>query len=190
VSEGLTPAVPGYVDAPADVQWLTELHSRYHGAVESLYRAICGGAGGLALQLHSYAPRSVEIEKTDAGIVAALHAAYQPDVYSKWRERPAVDLISATADGSFRSAPSLVVALLAAFAAAGIAAGENATYHLHPITMALEYARRYRDQVVCVELNRGLLADPFVPFGVSPISEEKVARMAAPIAQVLAAALK
>lgn len=53
--------------------------------------------------------------------------------------------------------------------------------------MGLHYARLFPDQVLCV--NRGLIADPFVPFGVSPISEAKVARMVAPIERVLGAAL-
>jgi hypothetical protein len=43
--------------------------------------------------------------------------------------------------------------------------------------------------VLCVELNRALVADPFVPFGVSPISPAKVERMVAPLAKTLAAAL-
>ena len=190
VKDGLTPAVPGYIDAPEDAEWLGALHARYHQVVGALYDRVCGGADGLALQLHSYAPRSVEVEKTDAGIVAALHAAYQPEVYAAWPERPPIDLISATADGSFRTAPALVTALLREFAADGIAAGENATYHLHPATMGLFYAQAWPGKVVCVELNRGLVADPFVPFGVSPIGEAKVARMVAPIRRALGAALR
>lgn len=190
VKDGLTPAVPGYIDSPDDAAWLTAQHGRYHQVVHAAYQAVCRGADGLALQLHSYSPRSVAIEKTDGSIVEALHAAYVPEVYARWPERPAVDLISATADGSFRCAPKLCAALLEAYAADGIAAKENATYHLHPVTMGFEYARAYPDQVLCVELNRGLVADPFVPFGVSPISEAKVARMVAPIARVLGAALE
>ena len=58
---------------------------------------------GLALQLHSFAPKSVAIEQTDANIVEALHQAYVPETYAKWPERPAVDLIAATQDGSFRA---------------------------------------------------------------------------------------
>ena len=190
VKDGLTPAVPGYIDAPEDAAWLTEQHGRYHQVVHALYQEVCRGADGLALQLHSFSPRSVAIEKTDGSIVEALHAAYVPEVYAKWPERPAVDLISATADGSFKASPKLAAALLAAYAEDGIAAEENATYHLHPVTMGFEYARAYPDQVLCVELNRGLVADPFVPFGVSPISEAKVAKMVAPIGRVLAAALR
>lgn len=186
VVAGLTPAVPGYIDSSEDARWLTEQHGRYHAVVERAYQEVCRGANGLALQLHSYSPRSVSIEKTDGNIVEALHAAYVPEVYAKWPERPPIDIISALADGSFRAAPKLVDAVLAAYVADGIAAKENGTYHLHAVAKGYEYARAYPDQVVCVELNRGLVADPFVPFGVSPISEAKVAKMVAPLGRVLA----
>ncbi len=187
--EGMTPAVPGYISDAGDSAMLIVMHSVYHAVVGAAYAAICGKANGLALQLHSFAPKSVSIEKTDASIVDALHAAYVPEVYATWPERPAIDLISATPDGSFKSAPHLCSALRAAYLEAGIIAEENATYHLHPFTMGLHYAQQHADQVLCVELNRGLLADPFVPFGESPISEPKVERMVAPIGRVLGDAL-
>lgn len=189
VVDGLTPGMPGYIDSPEDAKWLTAQHGRYHQVVSAAYQEVCRGADGLALQLHSYSPRSVSIEKTDGNIVTALHAAYVPEVYAKWPERPPVDVISALQDGSFRAAPKLVDAVLAEYAADGIAAKENGTYHLHTIAMGYEYARAYPQQVVCVELNRGLVADPFVPFGVSPISEAKVAKLVAPLGRVFAAAL-
>ncbi len=189
VVDGLTPAVPGYISDPGDASMLIVMHSVYHAVVSQAYASVCGKAGGLALQLHSFSPRSVQIEKTDAGIVDALHAAYVPGVYEQWPERPAVDLICATQDGSFKAAPKLVAALRAAYAAVDIKAEENATYHLHPATMGLAYAQAHPGQVLCVELNRGLVAEPFVPFGVSPISAEKIARMAGPIAAVLGDAL-
>jgi len=186
---GMTPAVPGYISDEGDASMLVVMHGVYHSVVNAAYASVCGMAKGLALQLHSFAPRSVNIEKTDAGIVEALHQAYVPEVYAKWPERPAVDLICATEDGSFKSAPHLATALRAAYLEAGVVAEENATYHLHPSTMGLVYARAHPDQVVCVELNRGLVADPFVPFGVSPISADRIARMAAPIGRVLAEAM-
>ena len=189
VVDGLTPAIPGYLEDKGDAAMLIVMHSVYHRVVSQAYASLCGQAHGLALQLHSFSPRSVQIEKTDAGIVEALHAAYVPQVYAKWPERPQVDLISATEDGSSKTAPKLVAALKAAYVEAGIDAKENATYHLHPVTMGLVYARAHPDQVLCVELNRGLVADPFVPFGVSPISPQKVERMVAPIARALAEAL-
>ena len=186
---GMTPAVPGYINDAGDAAMLTVMHGVYHAVVSAAYASVCGKANGLALQLHSFAPRSVSIEKTDERIVESLHAAYVPEVYAKWPERPPVDLISATQDGSFKSAPDLVTALQAAYLEAGIEAAENATYHLHPATMGLVYARAHVDQVLCVELNRGLISDPFVPFGVSPISEEKIRRLTSPIARVLGDAL-
>ncbi len=62
-------------------------HQRYHQVVGALYREVCRTAGGLALQLHAYSPRSVGIERVDHGIVQALHAAYQPEAYATWPER-------------------------------------------------------------------------------------------------------
>lgn len=187
VKDGLTAAVPAYLTNADDLAWLGHEHARYHSAIDAAYLEVCRGKNGLAVQLHSYSPRSVGIEKVDADIVNALHAAYVPEVYATWPERPPVDLITATKDGSFRTAPRLVDALLAEYAKAGIDAKENATYHLAPAAMGMVYAQQYPDQVVCVELNRGLVAEPFVPFGVSPISDEKVARMVEPIANVIAA---
>ncbi len=182
---GLTAAIPGYIDAPDDVKWLTLQHTRYHALVKGLYEQVCGTPSGRAVQLHSYAPKSVGIDKTDAGIVEALHAAYEPAVYAQWPSRPAVDFICATPDGLFRTAPKLIAALGQAYAAAGIEAKENATYHLHPVAMGYVYAKAYPEQVVCIELNRGLLADPFVPFGVSPLPPKRIEAMVAPIAEVL-----
>jgi hypothetical protein len=186
---GMTPAVPGYISDAGDAAMLVIMHSVYHRLVSAAYASICGQAKGLALQLHSFAPKSVNIEKTDAGIVEALHQAYVPEVYAKWPDRPAVDLISATEDGSFKSAPHLATALRAEYLKVGIQAEENATYHLHPATMGLVYARAHPDQVLCVELNRGRVADPFVPFGVSPIGAAQIEQMTAPIGKVLADAL-
>ncbi|PZR08619.1 MAG: hypothetical protein DI536_24255 [Archangium gephyra] len=190
VKDGLTAAVPAYITHKEDLAWLREQHRRYHQAVAAAYVELCKVKSGLAVQLHSYSPRSVGIEKVDADIVKALHAAYVPEVYATWPERPPVDLISATKDGSFRTAPKLVDSLLLEYARAGIEAKENATYNLAPVATGLLYAVQYPQQVVCVELNRGLVADPFVPFGVSPISEQKVAHMVGPIAHAIVAAFK
>ena len=185
---GMTPGIPGYVSDARDVAWLTEQHAAYHAIVAPLYAEVCA-AGGIALQLHSYAPKSVDIDATDANIVAALHAAYEPLAYKMWPERPQVDVICATPDGTFECNPALVAAVRAAYADISIAAARNGTYHLHPATMGMHYARSYPDRVLCIELRRDMVADPFTPFGVSPISASKVAAMCAPIAKVLREAL-
>ena len=185
VVDGITPGLAPYIDAPADRERLVGMHLAYHAVVSEAYAEVCTARGGLALQLHSFSPRSVGIETVDANIVTALHAAYAPDVYATWPERPQVDLICATADGSFQAAPQLSAALVAAYAKAGIDAKQNATYALHPSTMGYVYALRYPTQVMCVELNRGLVAAPFVPFGPSPIDPAKVELMVSPIAVVV-----
>lgn len=188
VVAGLTAGVASYVTHPDDLAWLLARHGEYHALVKRAYELVCGERGGLALQLHSYSPRSVGIEKVDEDIVNALHAAYEPAVYATWPERPPVDLIAATADKSFEAAPRLTAALKAAYADLGVAAGENQTYALHPSTMGMAYAQAWPNRVMCVELNRGLLCSPFVPFGPSSVDAEKVARLVEPIAQVVRAA--
>jgi hypothetical protein len=184
----MTPGVPAYITDPADLADLVARHRAYHEAVGRIYEHVCG-SGGLAVQLHSYSPRSVGVEATDANIVDALHEAYVPAVYETWPKRPSVDVICATKDGDFRCNPALVAEVRAAYTAAGIQNEENATYHMHPITMGMHYARAYPDRVLCIEFDRGLLADPFVPFAPSVISSTKVARMLAPLARVLRKAL-
>ncbi len=188
VIDGLTPAVAGYIEDPSDRALLEGLHREYCELVDLAYQRICG-AGGLALQLHSYAPRSVGVDRVDAGIVAALRRAYEPEVYATWPERPAVDLICAGPDGALWADPVLIAAVRSAYAASDVEAKENATYRLHPATIGYHYARAYAGQVLCVELNRGLVADPFVPFGESPIGAAKVARMTRPLATALSGAL-
>lgn len=188
VVDGLTPAVAAYIEDPDDQALLGELHASYHALTERAYGRLCG-AGGLALQLHSYAPRSVGIDRIDGEIVAALRRAYEPEVYETWPERPAVDLICADSEGTMWSSRELVGAVQAEYAAINVDARENATYKLHPATMGYQYARAYPRQVLCVELNRGLLAEPFVPFGESPISPANVERMTRPLAAALSRAL-
>lgn len=184
VVDGITPGLAPYITHPDDVAYLTELHRQYHAVVDRAYEVVCDERSGLALALHSFAPRSVGIETVDDRIVEALHAAYEPSVYATWPERPPIDLICSLPDGSFHAAPSLHDALVHEYERDGIAAKKNETYALHPSTMGYLYAQRYPSQVLCVELNRGLVASPFVPFGESPIDAAKVERMTAPIARV------
>ncbi|MCA9635238.1 MAG: N-formylglutamate amidohydrolase, partial [Myxococcales bacterium] len=188
VVDGLTPATPAYIDDPEDRALLGEGHRRYHELVSRAYEAICG-AGGLALQLHSYAPRSVEIDRIDADIVKNLRWAYTPEVYARWQRRPDVDVICEAMEGPSPAPQALVAAVIDAYRALGLEVGASATYRLHPATMGYHYALRYPQRVLCVEVSRDLVADPFVPFGPSPISAGKIARMAAPLADALAVAL-
>ena len=188
VVDGLTPAVASYIHEPADEQLLTDLHVRYHALVARAYARVCG-RGGLALQLHTYAPRSVGIDVIDADIVRALHRAYEPATYATWPERPPVDLITAGPDARVLAHPGLVAATITGYRELGIEVGENITYRLHPATMGYHYAAHYPAQLLCVEMRRDLLADPFIPFGESFINPTKVARMTAPLLTATADAL-
>lgn len=188
VVDGLTPAVASYIEDAEDRALLEQLHRAYHELTERAYRELCG-AGAPALQLHSYAPRSVGIERVDHEIVRALRRAYEPGVHETWPERPAVDVICADTEGTMWADPELVAAVRKAFAGIEVEARENATYRLHPATMGYQYARAYPRQVLCIELNRGLLADPFVPLRASTIGAHKVERMSRPLAAVLSQAL-
>ena len=181
---GMTPGLPPYISAAADQRLLISLYQQYHATVAKLYRETCS-AGGMAVALHSYAPRSVEVE-VDADIVTALRAAYRPAAYSSWVVRPAVDFISQDAAGRDLSPTGLVAELRSAYAALGLNVGENATYHLHPATMGYRYSAAYPGQVLCLEFRRDLLGAPWRPFAPSPVGRRKVGRLAGPLAAELA----
>lgn len=184
VAAGMTPGLPPYITAAADQQLLLSLYRQYHAAVASLYQETCG-AGGLAVALHSYAPRSVEVA-VDADIVTALRDAYRPEAYAGWVQRPGVDFITRDDERRDLSPAGLVAALREAYGELGLTTGENATYHLHPATMGYRYALDFPGQVLCVEFRRDLLGAPWQPFAPSPVGPRKVARLARPLAAALA----
>lgn len=181
---GMTPGLPPYVTCSADREWLSGLHAAYVETAERAHRNVCG-AGGLALILHTYAPRSVGIDVVDATIVERLHRAYAPGVYENWPLRPDVDIISQDADSNRLASAELVADLRRRFASAGYQAAENATYRLHPATLGHRLSAMYPGRVLCVELNRGLLADPFTPFQEMTIGPEAVERLSRPLAAAL-----
>ena len=178
---GVTPAVPGYITEPEDAELLRGLHAAYQDVARRAYARVCG-AGGSALILHTYAPKTVDIVDVDADIVVKLRRAYEPEQYATWEERPAVDVISAAVDGTLLAPPRLVEALAGYYAASGIEARENATYRLYPATLGHRHSTDYPGRVMCMEINRARLAEPFSPFEEMRMGERKVATMAAPIA--------
>jgi len=187
-ASGMTPGLPPYITATADQQLLISLYQQYHATLAKLYQEVCGAPGGLAVALHSYAPRSVEVA-VDGDIVTALRAAYRPAAYAGWVERPGVDFITRDADGNDLSPAGLVAMLRASYASLGLTTGENATYHLHPATMGYLYAKAHPGQVLCAEFRRDLVGAPWRPFGPSPVGSRKVARLAGPLAEALTRAL-
>ena len=89
---------------------------------------------------------------------------------------------SSNSAGSRLAPKALVEAVRQQYARIGIEASENATYRLHDSSMGYVHSSRYPGRVLCMEINRELLADPFTPFEEMSISESKARRMAAPIA--------
>ncbi len=182
----MTPGVPEYVRGGPDVAYLMRIHEEYQAVARQAYDTVCR-AGGLALTLHTYAPRSVDIARVDADIVRALRAAYEPGRFERWPLRPAVDIISEDIAGRRLAPAGAIDALRREYAASGIEAVLNATYRLHPETMGYLHSVTHPERVLCVEIRRDLLADPFTPFAESPIGPAKVERMTAPIVRALSA---
>lgn len=180
----VTPGIPPWITAPADRALLRERYDTYIAAVRGAIAALA--PGGALLLLHTYAPRSVDVE-VDLDIVKSLRRAWQPDVAPTWPLRPEVDVIGRGVDGTSHAPEAVVTALRAALAARGITAADSATYPLHPSTVAWEHATRLPGRALCVEIRRDLLADPFEPFAQMRIGVEQVARLAEPLAAALRA---
>ena len=184
----LNAAISAYVRDPADVDLLLRLHHAYHEVADTAFDWVCG-AGGFALAPHTYAPRSIQIDDFDEGIGKAIRAAYEPGRYESWKVRPPVDLITLAPDGRDLSPRGIVDEVRARYADLDVETAENDTYRLHPSTMAHRYAERYPGQVLCLELRRDLLAEPFTPFAEMHVPESRARWMAGPIAASLREAL-
>ena len=181
---GMTAAMAPYVRDPGDQALLHGLHARYAAAVEASVDAVCG-AGGLVLNPHSYAPRTVGISAVDDDIVKNLDACYAPEQVERWPLRPELDLITHTPDGHDLSPPGLAAATLAAYAAAGVAAEQGGTYSLHPATMAHASAARWPGRLLCFEARRDLLVEGWRPFVEQRADPALVARLAGPLISAL-----
>lgn len=184
---GMTPGVPPYVAADRDQALLRALHRRYTAAADAAYEEVCG-SGGLAIALHTYAPRSVEVD-VDARVVEALRRAYAPGIYERWPLRPPVDLLTAGSDGVDLAPEGLAEAISAGLGAAGIEARRNVTYCLHPATQGYRHAARWPGRTLAIEVRRDLLGAPFRPFEESAIGSDNIERLAVPLAKAIARAL-
>lgn len=181
---GVTPGIQPYVVDPTDIELLTENYAQYQKIVKKSYQTICQG-GGFALMLHTYAPRTVGIDKIDAQIVDNLHRVYQPDLYQTWPIRPEIDFITTTLDNQ-RLAPSeLIEQMSAKLKQANFEVAEGKSYPLHPSTTAFFHASTYPNQTLCIEIRRDLLVSEFKPFEQMDIATQKVERVCFPIANAL-----
>lgn len=181
---GVTPGVPPWVQAPEDHALLVERYEAYQAVAGRLLAEVCDG-GGRALLLHTYAPRSVDVE-VGPDIVPALRDAYREENVGRWPLRPEADLIFRDPEGNLHLAAPAVDGLRAALAAAGVSLAEGATYPLHPVTTGYAHVLRWPGRVACVEVRRDLLTAAFVPFRQVQLDAGRVAAVAEAFAQWVA----
>lgn len=185
---GLTRAIPAYVRSVEDKLLLASLHRTYVSHVERAYERVCG-AGGFALNPHTYGPRTMSIARVDEGIVDALREAAEPERWEGWPLRSEIDLITATADGTRHAPDPMPERLLAAYRALGCEATENGTYSLHPAAQGYRWATAHPDRVLCLEVRRDLLVRSFQLFEEMEVDPEAVDRLAGPLADAIDARL-
>jgi len=179
----MTPGLPPWIRRPEDRELLLERYFAYRDVVDAAFERVCG-AGGDALCVHTYAPRSLSVA-VDDDIGRTLRAAYAPDKVETWPLRPQVDLITHDDDGGELANPALAREAERRFAAHGFQAVRNDTYKLHPSTLAFAFARRFPARTLCFEVRRDLLLEEFVPFVELSPRAELVERAAAPMVEAL-----
>ena len=178
----VTPGLMPWITTDADRERLRAAYDRYVRAVRDALALLA--ADGALLMLHSYAPRTVDVE-VDHDIGPKLRRAYQPEVEPTWPLRPEVDVISRSLDGVSHAPPAVLEALREELSATGIEVAESATYPLHPSTLAWDHVIARPGRALCVEVRRDLLADPFTPFEQMVIGAAKLARLVGPFSNAL-----
>lgn len=179
----VTPGLHVYVRDPRDRELLLRRHAAYVDCVEAAYDRILG-ASGLAMMVHTYAPRSLDVV-IDERIVDRLRAEYESERIGAWPLRPDVDLIADDASGRRLASSDLVAALQAAGGKLGYEVASSSTYHLHDATYAARFAQRYEGRTLCFEVRRDHLVREFTPFDEMQADEGRVARFALAIAEAL-----
>jgi N-formylglutamate amidohydrolase len=180
----VTPGLMPWITDAADRELLRRAYDRYVAEVAALLSRV-PAEGGLVM-LHSYAPRTVDVQ-VDGDIVKNLRRAYQPEIEPTWPLRPEVDVIGKALDGTDHSPPEVVARLREQLAALGVTLANSETYPLHPSTLAWDHVMARPGRALCVEVRRDLVADPFDPFAQMRIGSFKVAPLAEALAQSLLA---
>ncbi|MSP56626.1 MAG: hypothetical protein EXR69_13655 [Myxococcales bacterium] len=176
----LTPGLMPWVTTTGDRALLRAYYDDYVAEVRETAASL--GPAGATLLLHTYAPRSVDVE-VDLKIVENLRHAYQPEVWGTWPLRPMLDVICRDPDGTSHAPAAVVEQLRAELAPVPVA--ESATYPLHPSSLAWEHVMSRPGRALCLEVRRDLVADPFEPFAQMHISAAKVDGLARPLASAL-----
>jgi hypothetical protein len=182
-SGDVTPGLMPWMTDPADRALVLARYGRYRALVSGWTEQVLD-RGGVAIQVHSYAPLEIDVA-VDLKIVETLHAAYRPEALPRWKLRPEIDLIVVAPDRRRLAAPRLAQELRAGYEKAGIGVAEGEAYTLHPQTVAGHLAARYPGRTLCYEMRRDLLVDEFIPFVAMRVSPEKVERHAVILANAI-----
>jgi predicted N-formylglutamate amidohydrolase len=180
----MTPGLQPWVQDPRDRELLLDRYFAYRAVVTAAFAAV-EAAAGQSLFVHTYAPRSIDVA-FDGDIVRNLRAAYAPERLVAYALRPEVDLITHDPDGRLLASPALAEGTANAYAAAGFQVARNATYALHPVTLAHHFAAQRPDATLCLELRRDLLVAEFMPFVPLHVEAAKLQRAALPLAAAVA----
>jgi hypothetical protein len=167
----LTPGLMPWIEVAADRALLRAAYDTYVDAVDDAISRL--SSRGAILLLHTYAPRTVDVE-VGPEIVNQLHAAYAADRVTTWPLRPAFDVISRDPDGTDHAPTAVVDALRAAVAPHDVAA--SATYPLHPSSLAYDRVVGRPGRVLCLEVRRDLLGafDPFAEKAMDPVAVDRI----------------
>ena len=150
---GVTLDCQGHITEDSDRQLLLERYQAYLDTATQLMETVCG-RGGLALILHSYAPRSVGIASVGGDIVQQLHWAHQPVVFEDWPLRPVVDFIVGDPTGVVVTDQHWLDALSCYCVRKDCLSLLQETYPLHPVTTAHRFVMSYAPRVLCIEVRR------------------------------------
>ena len=181
LAAGITVGLPVYVTEDEDKAFLLQRYASYQQEAAKAYESVCG-SGGLALMLHSYAPKKVGISAVKEDIVERLHKVYAPEQYEQWPVRPQVDFIHQTPNGEILDHAVLRQNMTSHLEAAGLCVAQGDSYQLHPATTAYGWSKKYRSKTVCVEVRRDLLMDQFEPFSEMSVDVEQLGKIATAMA--------
>ena len=169
----VTAAIPPWITHPDDHAILVEAHAAYTAAVDKAVGQLVDN-GGQALFLHSYAPRTVDVQVTES-IVADMRAAYKtPD---RWPLRPEVDLIHRDPSGQRHVEEAVEEALCAELVAEGLSLASGETYPFHPVTQAWRHAQRLPGRSLCAEVRRDLVTWWLDPFRQVDVNYQRMERL-------------
>ncbi len=183
VAGGVTPGMPPWITDADDQRRLLARHAAYVSVVDEQVHRL--NPAGRTLLLHTYAPRTVDVQ-VDHDVVTNLHRAWADDKVESWPLRPPFDVIARDTAGVSHAPTAVVEALTAGYGALGWEVADSACYPLHPSTLAWDHVMARPGRALCLEVRRDLLAEPFDPFVQMNISPQRVERVAGPLAEAIA----